>query len=47
LLNLAIGGNWPGNPDESTQFPAKMYVDYVRVYQKEKEEKREKGEKGP
>jgi len=26
LLNLAIGGNWPGNPDESTQFPAKMYV---------------------
>ena len=34
LLNLAIGGNWPGNPDESTQFPAKMYVEYVRVYQK-------------
>lgn len=33
LFNLAIGGDWPGNPDGSTQFPAKMYVDYVRVYQ--------------
>ncbi|AJG99221.1 glycoside hydrolase [Clostridium beijerinckii] len=33
LFNLAVGGNWPGNPDGSTPFPAKMYVDYVRVYQ--------------
>lgn len=33
LFNLAVGGNWPGNPDQSTQFPAKMYVDYIRVYQ--------------
>jgi beta-glucanase (GH16 family) len=33
LLNLAVGGNWPGSPDGTTQFPAKMYVDYVRVYQ--------------
>lgn len=32
LLNLAVGGNWPGNPDSSTVFPAAMYVDYVRVY---------------
>ncbi|WP_438433462.1 RICIN domain-containing protein [Gorillibacterium sp. sgz500922] len=32
LLNLAVGGNWPGSPDASTAFPAKMYVDYVRVY---------------
>jgi len=32
LLNLAVGGNWPGNADGSTPFPAKMYVDYVRVY---------------
>ncbi|MBI5839883.1 MAG: family 16 glycosylhydrolase [Chloroflexi bacterium] len=32
LLNLAVGGNWPGSPDASTVFPAKMYVDYVRVY---------------
>jgi beta-glucanase (GH16 family) len=32
LLNLAIGGNWPGNPDVTTQFPREMVVDYVRVY---------------
>ncbi|MBW6411126.1 glycoside hydrolase family 16 protein [Clostridium weizhouense] len=32
LLNLAVGGNWPQDPDLSTNFPAKMYVDYVRVY---------------
>lgn len=34
LLNLAVGGNWPGNPDASTVFPQMMYVDYVRVYKK-------------
>lgn len=33
LLNLAIGGNWPGSPDGTTTFPATMMVDYVRVYQ--------------
>ncbi|OJF17292.1 MAG: 1,3--beta-D-glucan 3-glucanohydrolase [Bacillaceae bacterium G1] len=33
LLNMAVGGNWPGSPDGSTVFPARMYVDYVRVYQ--------------
>jgi beta-glucanase (GH16 family) len=33
LLNLAIGGNWPGAPDITTVFPADMSVDYVRVYQ--------------
>ncbi len=33
LINLAIGGHWPGNPNDQTQFPAKMLVDYVRVYQ--------------
>ncbi|HEV2425817.1 MAG TPA: glycoside hydrolase family 16 protein [Terriglobia bacterium] len=32
LLNLAVGGSWPGNPDSSTQFPQQMLVDYVRVY---------------
>jgi beta-glucanase (GH16 family) len=32
LLNLAVGGSWPGNPDASTPFPATMLVDYVRVY---------------
>jgi beta-glucanase (GH16 family) len=32
LLNLAVGGDWPGNPDVSTVFPQTMLVDYVRVY---------------
>lgn len=32
ILNLAVGGNWPGYPDFTTPFPARMYVDYVRVY---------------
>lgn len=34
ILNLAIGGYWPGYPDNSTSFPQRMEVDYVRVYQK-------------
>ena len=34
LLNVAIGGIWAGPPDESTVFPQKMFVDWVRVYQK-------------
>jgi len=34
LLNLAVGGNWPGSPNAQTPFPATMEVDYVRVYQK-------------
>lgn len=33
LLNLAVGGNLPGSPDETTVFPQEMVVDYVRVYQ--------------
>jgi beta-glucanase (GH16 family) len=33
LLNLAVGGNWPGSPDSATAFPAQLTVDYVRVYQ--------------
>ncbi len=33
LLNLAVGGNWPGPPDNTTEFPQSMEVDYVRVYQ--------------
>lgn len=32
ILNLATGGNWPGNPDETTVFPQRMQVNYVRVY---------------
>jgi beta-glucanase (GH16 family) len=34
ILNLAIGGNWPGSPNAQTSFPDSMLVDYVRVYQK-------------
>jgi beta-glucanase (GH16 family) len=34
ILNLAIGGDWPRNPDETTVFPDTVFVDYVRVYQK-------------
>jgi beta-glucanase (GH16 family) len=34
ILNIAIGGQWPGSPDATTVFPQTMYVDYVRVYQK-------------
>lgn len=34
LLNLAVGGDWPGSPDEQTQFPAAVEVKYVRAYQK-------------
>ncbi len=32
ILNVAVGGKWPGNPDASTKFPQQMLVDYVRVY---------------
>lgn len=32
ILNFAVGGTWPGDPDESTAFPQRMVVDYVRVY---------------
>ncbi|MCU1288516.1 MAG: Beta-glucanase/beta-glucan synthetase [Acidobacteria bacterium] len=34
ILNLAIGGNWGGAPDDSTQFPQTMLIDYVRVYRR-------------
>jgi beta-glucanase (GH16 family) len=32
ILNVAVGGNWPGYPDASTTFPVQMEVDYVRVF---------------
>jgi len=34
ILNVAVGGDWPGAPDNSTIFPQQMLVDYVRVYSK-------------
>jgi len=33
ILNIAVGGYWPGYPDETSVFPQKMFVDYVRVYE--------------
>ncbi len=34
LVNLAVGGDWPGAPDDKTAFPAALEVDYVRAYQR-------------
>jgi hypothetical protein len=33
ILNVAVGGNWPGSPNQNTLFPQTMAVDYVRVFQ--------------
>jgi beta-glucanase (GH16 family) len=35
LLNVAVGGGWPGNPDATSSFPQTMLVDYVRVYRRD------------
>ncbi|MFY7871477.1 MAG: glycoside hydrolase family 16 protein [Limnohabitans sp.] len=35
ILNLAVGGDWPGSPDATTAFPAQMLVDWVRIYKEE------------
>jgi beta-glucanase (GH16 family) len=32
ILNVAVGGNWPGSPNATTEFPQTMQVDYIRVY---------------
>lgn len=34
IFNVAVGGDWPGPPDGTTTFPQRMFVDYVRVFQK-------------
>jgi beta-glucanase (GH16 family) len=34
LLNLAVGGNWPGNPDRTTVFPQELVADWIRVYKR-------------
>jgi beta-glucanase (GH16 family) len=34
IINLAVGGKWPGKPDETTEFPAHLDIDYVRVWQR-------------
>jgi beta-glucanase (GH16 family) len=33
IMNVAVGGNWPGSPDNTTVFPQEMVVDYIRVFQ--------------
>lgn len=33
ICNVAVGGNWPGSPDQTTLFPQHMIVDYIKVYQ--------------
>ena len=33
IFNVAVGGDWPGNPDGTTGFPQRMVVDYIRVFQ--------------
>jgi len=35
ILNTAVGGSWPGNPNKRTKFPQYHEIDYVRVYVKE------------
>ncbi len=35
IINVAVGGTWPGYPDATTVFPQQMQVDYVRVYQRD------------
>ena len=42
LLNFAVGGNWPGDPDDTTKFPQQMLVDYVRVYSRNPPSKKPK-----
>ena len=34
IINCAVGGNWPGSPNNSTIFPQRFFVDYIRVFQK-------------
>jgi len=36
ILNIGIGGPWPGPPDDTTVWPQQMIVDWVRVYQQKK-----------
>jgi beta-glucanase (GH16 family) len=33
IFNLAVGGDWPGNPNSATGFPQHLIVDYIRMFQ--------------
>jgi beta-glucanase (GH16 family) len=35
IINVAVGGTWPGSPDQTTVFPQEMLVDYVRVHSRQ------------
>jgi beta-glucanase (GH16 family) len=35
ILNVAVGGDWPGSPNDQTVFPQQMEIDYVRAYERE------------
>lgn len=35
LINLAVGGEWPGAPSKKTKFPAEYLIDYVRIWQRD------------
>ena len=35
IMNVAVGGNWPGDPDQTTIFPQSRMIDYVRVFSKD------------
>jgi beta-glucanase (GH16 family) len=37
IANLAVGGDWTGNPDATTVFPGVMEIDYIRVYRRASE----------
>ncbi|MDX1933699.1 MAG: glycoside hydrolase family 16 protein [Capsulimonadales bacterium] len=39
VTNVAVGGNFPGSPDETTIFPQEMRIDYVRIYRKASDNK--------
>jgi beta-glucanase (GH16 family) len=34
IINLAVGGDWPGPPDEATKFPARLEIDHVRIWRR-------------
>lgn len=34
IINVAVGGYWPGNPDQTTEFPQQMLIDWIRIYQR-------------
>jgi len=35
IFNVAVGGNWPGSPNDQTVFPQRLIVVYIRVFQPE------------